>query len=162
LTYGILRLYIWRNTHSDIEYIEGMRFQIRGGNMNANGQVHTIIHGAASAAAAAASGLAQLPGSDNAVITPIQIAMIIAIAHAHGKNMEKAAALSVLSSVSAGIAGRTLSQFLIGWVPGFGNAMNATTAFAITEAIGWGTDSILSGETTATKTAESESGGIYD
>lgn len=107
-------------------------------------QIHTIIHGAASAAAAAASGLAQVPGSDNAVITPIQLGMIGSIAAVHGKNLDRAAALSILSTASAGVTGRAVSQFLIGWIPGLGNAVNATTAFAITEAIGWGADKVLS------------------
>ena len=112
--------------------------------MSTNEKVHTIIHGAAASAAAAASGMAQIPGSDNAVITPIQLAMITAIGHVHGQNLSKAAALSMLSAASAGVAGRALSQFLGGWIPGYGNAMNAITAFAITESIGWGADTILS------------------
>ena len=111
--------------------------------MSTNEKIHTIVHGAAASAAAAAAGLAQIPGSDNAVITPIQVAMIIAIGEVHGQQLSKSAALSTLSAVSAGIAGRTLSQFLVGWIPGYGNAVNATTAFAITEAIGWGADKIL-------------------
>lgn len=111
--------------------------------MSSDTTIHTIIHGAATAAAAAASGLAQLPGSDNAVITPIQIAMITAIAKVHGKNLDKAAALAVLSGASAGIMGRTVSQFLVGWIPGVGNAINASTAFAITEAIGWAADKMV-------------------
>jgi uncharacterized protein (DUF697 family) len=112
--------------------------------MSANEKIHTIIHGAAASAAAAGAGLAQIPGSDNAIITPIQIAMIIAIGEVHDQQLSKGVALSTLSAASAGIAGRTLSQFLVGWVPGYGNAVNATTAFAITEAIGWAADKILS------------------
>jgi len=54
---------------------------------NNNDKIHTIIHGAAAAAAAAATGLAQIPGSDNAVITPIQVAMIIAIGEVHGQQL---------------------------------------------------------------------------
>ncbi len=112
--------------------------------MSTNEKVHTIIHGAAASAAAVGTGLAQIPGSDNVVITPIQVAMIIAIGEVHGQQLSKAAALSTLSAASAGVAGRTLSQFLVGWIPGYGNAINATTAFAITEAIGWAADKILS------------------
>jgi uncharacterized protein (DUF697 family) len=112
--------------------------------MSTNEKIHTIIHGAAASAAAAGAGLAQIPGSDNAVITPIQIAMIIAIGEVHGQQLSKGAALSTLSAASAGVAGRTLSQFLVGWIPGYGNAINASTAFAITEAIGWAADKILS------------------
>jgi uncharacterized protein (DUF697 family) len=31
----------------------------------------------------------------------------------------------------------------VGWIPGFGNAINASTAFAITEAIGWAANDIF-------------------
>ena len=112
--------------------------------MSTNEKIHTIIHGAAASAAAAGAGLAQIPGSDNAVITPIQIAMIIAIGEVHGQQLSKGAALSTLSAASAGVAGRTLSQFLVGWIPGYGNAINASTAFAITQAICWSSYKILS------------------
>ena len=111
-----------------------------------NDKVHIIIHGAAAAAAAAAAGLAQLPGTDNAVITPIQVAMIIAIGEVHDQKLSKGAALSVLSGASAGIVGRTVSQFLVGWIPGFGNAINASTAAGVTESIGWAADAILAKE----------------
>jgi uncharacterized protein (DUF697 family) len=33
-----------------------------------------------------------------------------------------------------------LSQALVGWIPGVGNAINAATAAALTEAIGWAAD----------------------
>ena len=112
--------------------------------MSTGSSVHTIIHSAASSAADAAAGLAQVPGSDNAVIMPIQVSMIMAIATVHDKNLDRAAALGILSSASAGVAGRALSQSLVGWIPGFGNALNATTAFGITETIGWSADKIIS------------------
>ena len=51
---------------------------------------HAIIHTAATLAGAVATGLAQIPLSDAAVITPIQIAMIIGI----GKVFDKAISLS--------------------------------------------------------------------
>jgi uncharacterized protein (DUF697 family) len=70
--------------------------------------------------------------------------MIIAIGEIHGQELSKSAALTVLSSASAGIAGRAVSQFLVGWIPGVGNAINASTAFAITETIGWAADKVLS------------------
>ena len=73
--------------------------------------------------------------------------MIMSISHVYGKEISKATALGVLSGASAGTAGRALSQFLLGWIPGFGNAINATTAFAITEAIGWSAAKILEPQT---------------
>lgn len=106
--------------------------------------IHLIIHGAATSAAAAGAGLAQVPGSDNLVITPIQVAMIMAIGEFNGQQMNKGIALSTLSVASAGIAGRTVSQILLGWIPGWGNATNAVTAFSVTETIGWAAHKILS------------------
>lgn len=105
--------------------------------------IQAIIHTAATAAATAGAGLAQLPGSDNAVITPIQISMIIAIAKVHGRELSESSAISLLTTASAGVVGRAVSQALIGWLPGLGNAINATTAFTITEAIGWGVNEMF-------------------
>lgn len=100
-------------------------------------KIHGIIHGASLACAAIGAGLAQVPGSDSVAIVPLQTAMITAIATEHGISIGKAAATDLLLTFSATVAGRTLSQALIGWVPGFGNAVNAVTAGGITEAIGW-------------------------
>lgn len=107
--------------------------------MNKLEKVHSVIHTAAATAGTVGAGLAQIPGSDNAVITPIQLAMIQTIASIYGVEMSKSAALSALSAASAGVVGRGISQCLVGWIPGFGNAINASTAIAITESIGWAT-----------------------
>jgi uncharacterized protein (DUF697 family) len=34
----------------------------------------------------------------------------------------------------------------VGWVPGLGNAINATTAAGLTEAVGWAADAYFSDE----------------
>jgi uncharacterized protein (DUF697 family) len=47
-------------------------------------KIHGLIHATAAAAAAVGGGLAQAPGSDTAVITPIQTAMVAAIGQPHG------------------------------------------------------------------------------
>lgn len=106
--------------------------------------VTAIIHGAATSAAGVGAGLAQIPGSDAPVLMGIQSTMILAIAHAHGVSITKSAAAKLILPFSASVAGRGLSQFLVGWIPGFGNAINAGTAFAITQAIGWGADAYFS------------------
>ncbi len=103
-------------------------------------KIHALIHAAAAASAAAGGGLAQVPGSDAAVITPIQVAMIVAIGAEHGTPIGKSAAAGLILSLSAAAVGRGLSQCLLGWVPGLGNAVNAITAAALTEAIGWAAD----------------------
>lgn len=98
---------------------------------------HKIIHASATSTAVPAAGLAQFPCSDTVFITPIQISMIIALGNVFNMRIGESAAKSILTSVAASLAGRSMSQFLIGWFPGWGNALNATTAIAVTETIGW-------------------------
>lgn len=98
---------------------------------------HAIIHTASASAAAIGGGLAQIPGSDNAVLTPIQLTMTISLGHVFGKSLTQSTALAAIGSVAASTVGRTVSQFLTGWIPGVGNIVNATTAASLTEALGW-------------------------
>lgn len=107
-------------------------------------KIHAIIHGAAAAAAAVGGGLAQAPGSDTAVITPIQAAMVIALGAEHGAPLSKSAAAEMILPFSAAALGRGVSQFALGWFPGLGNAVNAATAAGLTEAIGWAAHAYLS------------------
>lgn len=81
-----------------------------------------------------------MPGSDSVAIIPLQTAMITAIGQEHGVSMSKGVAADLLLTFSATVAGRTASQYLVGWLPVYGNILNATTAAAITEAIGWAAD----------------------
>lgn len=108
--------------------------------LTTNQKVHGIVHTAATAAAAVGAGLAQLPGSDAPVLASIQTTMIIAVAHEHGATITKAAAADLLLTFTATHVGRGISQWLVGWVPGWGNAINASTAAALTEAVGWAAD----------------------
>ena len=97
--------------------------------------------GAAVAAGAAATGLAQIPLSDNAVIIPIQITMILSLAKVFDRSLDEAAAkallLQTITTMLGKTAARTFTQFVIGWIPGVGNVVNASTAAALTEALGW-------------------------
>ena len=95
-----------------------------------------IIHAASTSAAGIGAGLAQLPGSDNAIITPIQLAMTISLGKVFGLTMDESSAKAALASATAATIGRAASEALIGWLPGAGNIINATTA-AITESVGW-------------------------
>lgn len=96
-----------------------------------------LIHAASAAAAGVGAGLAQLPGSDAPMLMSIQNAMILAIADAYGVPMTQAAAAQLLLTFSATMAGRGFTQWAVGWVPGWGNIVNAATAAALTEAVGW-------------------------
>jgi uncharacterized protein (DUF697 family) len=107
---------------------------------NTNNIVKGIISTAAASSAAVGAGLAQIPGSDAPVLCAIQTGMIVAIAQAHGVSITKAAAADLLLTFAATVGGRTLSQVLVGWIPGWGNAINATTAAGLTTAVGCSAD----------------------
>lgn len=98
---------------------------------------HTIIHSASVAATTVGAGLAQLPLADNAVITPIQITMIISLGKVFGQTVTKSVARGLLGGFVANFVGRGVAQAVWGWIPGVGNVTNAATAAAITETIGW-------------------------
>ena len=114
--------------------------------MSARNQIiHGIIHTASGAAAAVGAGLAQIPGSDAPVLAGIQTTMIFAVADEHGVMVTKAGAADLLLTFTSTVVGRGLSQVLVGWVPGLGNVINASTAAALTEAVGWAADAYFSG-----------------
>lgn len=98
---------------------------------------HAIIHSASASAAAVGGGLAQIPCSDNAIITPIQLAMTISLGRVFGLELGDSAAKAALASVAAATVGRAASQVLLGWIPIAGNIINAGTAASVTETIGW-------------------------
>ena len=83
------------------------------------------------------AGLAQIPCSDNAVITPIQLVMTVSLGRVFGIELTDSAARAAIASAAAATVGRTASQLLLGWIPIAGNIINAGTAATITEAIGW-------------------------
>jgi uncharacterized protein (DUF697 family) len=54
-----------------------------------------------------------------------------------GIELNESTAKAALASATATAVGRGISQVLVGWIPGWGNALNASTAFAVTESVGW-------------------------
>jgi uncharacterized protein (DUF697 family) len=102
---------------------------------------HVAIHAAATAAAGIGAGLAQLPGSDNVALVAVQISMAIVLGNIFHIQISETAArgmtFTVIASMTGPIIARTITQVVVGWIPFVGNAVNATTAAGITEAIGW-------------------------
>ncbi len=96
------------------------------------------IHTYAALAGGLGAGLAQLPGSDAPALVVLQTRMILSLADDVGASLSRAAAVDLALTLGATMAGRTASQWLLGWVPGWGNTVNAVTAAALTEAVGWG------------------------
>jgi uncharacterized protein (DUF697 family) len=99
------------------------------------------FHSAAAAAAAVGGGLAQIPGSDNVPLVAIQITMAVALGRIFDIEITDTAGrgmvMTALASMTGPVIARVVSQLLAGWIPGVGNAVNATTAASITEAVGW-------------------------
>jgi uncharacterized protein (DUF697 family) len=106
-------------------------------------KVHGIIHAASNACAGVDGGLAQVPESDSGAIVPIQTTMIIAIASEHGIEITHAAAADLLLTFTSTARSQVpfSRQALAGWLPGIDNAVNDSTAAALTEAIGWAANS---------------------
>ena len=111
---------------------------------------NAIIHSASAAAAAVGAGLAQVPTSDNLLITPIQLVMAVSLGKVFDIDLDQSAAQAAIASAAAATVGRAASQVIVGWVPVAGNVVNATTAATITETIGW----ILANEFEAQKKPE--------
>lgn len=107
---------------------------------------HAIIHSAAVAAGAIGGGLAQIPTSDTILITPLQIGMVASLGNVFGKSLTDTAIKALLSSFTAAFVGRTISQSLT-WLPIVGNIVNGSTAFAMTEAVGWSIANYFAKET---------------
>ena len=106
-------------------------------NNQQKAKCQAIIHSASASAGAVGAGLAQIPCSDNAVITPIQLVMTVSLGRVFGIELTDSAARAAIASAAAATVGRTASQLLLGWIPIAGNIINAGTAATITEAIGW-------------------------
>lgn len=100
-------------------------------------ECNKIIHSSSAAAALAGAGLAQVPGGDRVLITPVQVLMTVKLAKVFGIKLGETAAATLLTSGIASSLGRAVSQAILGWIPVLGNVVNASTAAAITEAMGW-------------------------
>ncbi|MEQ3306512.1 hypothetical protein AAA294_03390 [Fusobacterium varium] len=98
---------------------------------------HAIIHGAAVATGALGAGLAQIPFADTVPITAIQVGMIISIGKVFDIDISESTAKGLIAGFATSVVGRNVAGVVFGWVPVFGNAVKATTATGLTEAIGW-------------------------
>jgi len=98
---------------------------------------HLIIHGAAASGAGIAAALAQLPGSDNVPLVAVEVGMTISLGAVFGISLTESGAKSMIASSTGTLVGRGIYQFLIGWIPGLGNVLNAGTAATVIEGLGW-------------------------
>lgn len=98
-----------------------------------------MIHGFAVAHAVTAALLAQTVVGDEAALTALTVAMIIAVAKLNGVDWDSGQALAFLGIYIGGYVGSRGAAFLIKWIPGVGNAANAAVTFTTTEVLGWAT-----------------------
>ena len=98
---------------------------------------HGIIHTATATCGALGGGMAQLPMADAIPLTAIQVTMIVSLGKVFGKAITETTAKALIKSLGGAAVGRLISQVLVGWIPGLGNAINAGTAISITETLGW-------------------------
>lgn len=102
-----------------------------------------IVH--LSAAAAGAAGASPIPGSDAPAIAAIQSAMIYKLNSEFEVDMEKSVATSIITGIlgttALAQAGKVVVAGALKFIPVagaiIGGAISATTAFAITEAVGF-------------------------
>jgi len=95
-----------------------------------------IIHLAAIAGALAAFIMAQLPASDNLILVPIEVIMVIRLGSVFHVDLKKSISTSFVVGNIATLVGRGISEFLVGWIPVAGNIIDALTAAAVIEFFG--------------------------
>ena len=97
----------------------------------------SIINMTAAACGLVGAGLTQIPGSDSVVMVPLQIRMVQDIGRQFNIEVAESSIESFVVSAAATAGGRALSQWLLRWFPGAGNAVNGLTAAGVTELVGW-------------------------
>jgi len=95
-----------------------------------------IIHMTAIAGALAALVMAQLPASDNLILVPIEVIMVIRLGSVFHVGLKHSISTSLIVGNIATLVGRGVSEFLVGWIPVAGNIIDALTAAAVIEFFG--------------------------
>jgi uncharacterized protein (DUF697 family) len=89
-----------------------------------------------SSVAAAAVAVQPIPLLDMALLAPIHIAMVQAIARVHGHDLDRKSVVEILGTFGASIVTRAVVLSALKIVPFFGWAASASMAYAMTYAIG--------------------------
>jgi uncharacterized protein (DUF697 family) len=96
-----------------------------------------VIHGSALLGALVGGGLAQIPASDNVVLVPIEVFMVIWLGSIFGLRLRHSYRTALIAGTACTMIGRGISEYLVGWIPLVGNLLDAFTAFVVIEALGW-------------------------
>lgn len=95
-----------------------------------------IVRRYAIAGGLAALLMAQLPASDNLILVPLEVIMVIRLGEVFGVGLRHSISQSVIIGTVATQIGRGVSEFLVGWMPVAGNIINATTAIVVIALLG--------------------------
>ena len=114
------------------------KVSLKGKRKMANAVIATAV------ASATVAGVSPIPGSDAAVLVPIQITMLTAITAIYGLQIEKATITTIISSTigtgGSTLVGKTVVSNILKSIPGIGTiaggAISAGTAATITGALG--------------------------
>ena len=77
-----------------------------------------------------------IPGSDAAIIVPVQIAMIVHIGKIYGQAINWSLASSLLGSMAATLIGKTVFAAAISFLPGVKNVIGPPIAYGLSMALG--------------------------
>lgn len=102
-------------------------------------KAHILIHGFAAAHGGTAFTLSQIPFADTAALTAETIAMVALIVKNCGASWKQATIEAFAAQQLARFVGVEVAKNGYKYIPLYGNAANAVTSIAITEAIGWAT-----------------------
>lgn len=96
-----------------------------------------IIQNAAAAAGLMGAGLAQLPTLDRQPVASVLSTMAQAIGQVFDRPVSNDQARAAVDAYVSARPLRGTSQWVVGWVPVFGNALNGVTAASLAHGIGW-------------------------
>jgi uncharacterized protein (DUF697 family) len=120
-----------------------------------------IIHGFALAQGAAAAGLAQTLVGDEAALTALTVAMIMAVSRVNGRDWGVGEGLALIGAMAGFYLASRGAVFLVKWIPLLGNVANAVTSMAVAEVLGWATYLLVRENRRPGDLAEGEAREIY-
>lgn len=100
-------------------------------------KARAIILAYSSAHATVAAILSNTIVGDAAILTPLTCLMVYQLAKLCDQDLDSAAIASLAATLFGSVDGVYLSSKLLSWIPFFGNAINASVTFGITQVIGW-------------------------
>ncbi len=97
-------------------------------------RIRAVIY--SKAAICGATAAVPIPIADILIITPIQVALIVTIGFFYGVDLSKERALELIATLGAGMGLREAARQLVKLIPGYGQVVSASVAFAGTVALG--------------------------